>query len=111
MYLDRAVKAMQEHGAVDERLLAHLSPLPWEHIDRTGDDVFAKYKVETVGSAIHKELWVPTEELPAASLLSALELGSIPGSRVHRASRARRVSPGRLGSRWHAGVRTSQLLE
>ena len=28
-------------------------------------DVFAKYKVETVGGAIHKELWVPAEELPA----------------------------------------------
>ena len=28
-------------------------------------DVFAKYTVETVGGAIHKELWVPAEELPA----------------------------------------------
>jgi len=27
-------------------------------------DTFAKYKVETVGGAIHKELWVPAEELP-----------------------------------------------
>ncbi len=37
VYLDRAVKALQERGAVDERLLAHLSPLPWEHIHLTGD--------------------------------------------------------------------------
>jgi hypothetical protein len=27
--------------------------------------VFAKYKVETVGGANHKELWVPADELPA----------------------------------------------
>ena len=37
VYLDRAVKALQEHGAVDERLLPHLSPLPWEHIQLAGD--------------------------------------------------------------------------
>lgn len=28
-------------------------------------EVFAKYKVETVGGANHKELWVPADELPA----------------------------------------------
>jgi hypothetical protein len=28
-------------------------------------DVFAKYKVQTVGGQLHKELWVPAEELPA----------------------------------------------
>jgi hypothetical protein len=28
-------------------------------------EVFAKYKVETVGGAMHRELWVPAEELAA----------------------------------------------
>jgi hypothetical protein len=28
-------------------------------------EVFAKYNVETVGGAVHKELWVPAEELSA----------------------------------------------
>jgi TnpA family transposase len=37
VYLDRAVKALQDAGPVDETLLPHLSPLSWEHIHLTGD--------------------------------------------------------------------------
>jgi hypothetical protein len=38
--------------------------------------VFAKYKVETVGGAIYKELWVPAEELPAfnQSIIGKIEV-------------------------------------
>ena len=38
VYLERAVKALREHGQpVDESLLPYLSPLGWEHINLTGD--------------------------------------------------------------------------
>jgi TnpA family transposase len=37
VYLDRAVKALREDRAVEDQLLQHLSPLPWDHIHLTGD--------------------------------------------------------------------------
>ncbi len=41
VYLERAVKALRERGQViSDDLLAHLSPLGWEHINLTGDYVW-----------------------------------------------------------------------
>jgi TnpA family transposase len=40
VYLERAVAALGERGAVDESLFRHLSPLSWEHIHLTGDYVW-----------------------------------------------------------------------
>jgi hypothetical protein len=41
VYLERAVTALRERGqAVSDELLAHLSPLGWEHINLTGDYVW-----------------------------------------------------------------------
>jgi hypothetical protein len=41
VYLGRAVHALREQGrSVDEKLLAHLSPLGWEHINLPGDYVW-----------------------------------------------------------------------
>ena len=38
VYLDRAVQSLKAHGQdADDSLLAHLSPLAWEHINLTGD--------------------------------------------------------------------------
>jgi hypothetical protein len=38
VYLERAISALQERSRVlDQQLLAHLSPLNWEHIKLTGD--------------------------------------------------------------------------
>jgi len=37
VYLDRAVKALREDHPIDDQLLPHLSPLPWDHIHLTGD--------------------------------------------------------------------------
>jgi TnpA family transposase len=38
VYLERAVAALRERGqAIPDELLAHLSPLKWEHINLTGD--------------------------------------------------------------------------
>src|SRR5262249_9808126 len=37
-YLERAIDALQERSyVIDQTLLAHLSPLKWEHINLTGD--------------------------------------------------------------------------
>jgi hypothetical protein len=40
-YLNRAVAALREVEDVPDRLLAHLSPLGWEHINLTGDYVWS----------------------------------------------------------------------
>ena len=38
VYLERAISALQERSyAFDQKLLVHLSPLKWEHINLTGD--------------------------------------------------------------------------
>ena len=39
-YLNRALAALRETEDVPDRLLAHLSPLGWEHINLTGDYVW-----------------------------------------------------------------------
>lgn len=38
VYLERAVDAIRQTGqTVSDEMLAHLSPLKWEHINLTGD--------------------------------------------------------------------------
>ena len=37
VYLERAVNALRERGAVDDALLGHIAPLGWNHIGLTGD--------------------------------------------------------------------------
>ena len=38
VYLERAINALQERSyVIDQKLLAHISPLKWEHINLTGD--------------------------------------------------------------------------
>ncbi|MFK0380320.1 Tn3 family transposase [Pandoraea sp. NPDC090278] len=45
IYLDRAVQSLRDAGKeIDERLLSHLSPLGWEHINLTGDYVWKPNK-------------------------------------------------------------------
>ena len=39
-YLERAVTALREAEEVPDKLLVHLSPLGWEHINLTGDYVW-----------------------------------------------------------------------
>ena len=40
-YLNRAIAALRETEGVPDHLLAHLSPLGWEHINLTGDYVWS----------------------------------------------------------------------
>ena len=40
-YLERAVAALRQTEDVPDQLLAHLSPLGWEHVNRTGDYIWS----------------------------------------------------------------------
>jgi TnpA family transposase len=41
VYLERAVQALRNSGKeIDEKLLPHISPLGWEHINLTGDYIW-----------------------------------------------------------------------
>jgi hypothetical protein len=40
-YLERAVATLRQTENVSDHLLAHLSPLGWEHVNLTGDYVWA----------------------------------------------------------------------
>ncbi len=45
VYLERAVKELRNSGRnVEEKLLPHLSPLGWEHINLTGDYTWRQSK-------------------------------------------------------------------
>ena len=44
-YLERTIQALRDSGKnVDGKLLQHLSPLGWEHIDLTGDYIWRQGK-------------------------------------------------------------------
>ena len=45
VYLERAEQALRDSGKdIDDKLLSHLSPLGWEHINLTGDYVWQQSK-------------------------------------------------------------------
>ena len=47
VYLDRAVQQLRAQGvAVSDDLLAHVTPLGWEHIALTGDYVWSTARSE-----------------------------------------------------------------
>jgi hypothetical protein len=50
VYLERAMQALREAGQdIDEKLLPHLSPLGWEHINLTGDYLWRQHKLVEQG--------------------------------------------------------------
>ena len=45
VYLERAVRSLRDSGKnIDERLLPHISPLGWEHINLTGNYIWLQNK-------------------------------------------------------------------
>ena len=44
-YLERAVAIMRQTEDVPDHLLAHLSPLAWEHVNLTGDYIWSAERV------------------------------------------------------------------
>jgi TnpA family transposase len=50
VYLERAIQALRDTGQdIDEKLLPHLSPLGWEHINLTGDYIWRQHKLVEQG--------------------------------------------------------------
>lgn len=50
VYLERAIQAIRNDGKdIDEKLLQHLSPLGWEHINLTGDYIWHQHKMVEQG--------------------------------------------------------------
>lgn len=48
VYIERAVKSLKKQGIkINDQLLSHLSPLGWEHINLTGDYIWAKKRKTT----------------------------------------------------------------
>ena len=50
-YLERAVSALRQIEDVPDHLLAHLSPLGWEHVNLTGDYIWAAAREMTENTA------------------------------------------------------------
>ena len=49
-HLERAIQALRDTGQdIDEKLLPHLSPLGWEHINLTGDYIWQQHKLVEQG--------------------------------------------------------------
>ena len=46
-YLERAIAALREIEDVPDSLLAHLSPLGWEHVNLTGDYIWGAAQLMT----------------------------------------------------------------
>src|SRR6201996_917086 len=66
-YLNRAITALREAEEVPDHLLAHLSPLGWEHVNLTGDYVWSREDQRTVSADGYRPLRAAFEAaLPAA---------------------------------------------
>jgi TnpA family transposase len=66
-YLNRAITALREAEEVPDHLLAHLSPLGWEHVNLTGDYVWSRADQRTVNADGYRPLRAASEAtLPAA---------------------------------------------
>jgi TnpA family transposase len=60
VYLERAIQMLRDSGqGVDEKLLPHISPLGWEHINLTGDYIWRQDKLVEQGK--FRPLRIPAE--------------------------------------------------
>jgi len=58
-YLERAVAALRQTEDVPDHLLAHLSPLGWEHVNLTGDYVWGTDQTASETDDGFKPLRIP----------------------------------------------------
>jgi hypothetical protein len=66
-YLDRAITALRAVEEVPDEILAHLSPLGWEHVNLTGDYVWSPPDRATENPDGYR----PLRPAPDAALLAA----------------------------------------
>jgi hypothetical protein len=51
VYMERAIQTLCDSGQeIDEKLLQHLSPLGWEHINLTGDYIWRQDELVEQGN-------------------------------------------------------------
>jgi hypothetical protein len=66
-YLERAIAALREVEEVPDQLLVHLSPLGWEHVNLTGDYVWASLDPVTENHDGLRPLRIAPDILPKAA--------------------------------------------
>ena len=66
-YLERAVAALRQTEAVPDNLLAHLSPLGWEHVNLTGDYIWGAEQRASETSDGLRPLRAPPDTVQAAT--------------------------------------------
>ncbi len=66
-YLERAVTTLRQTENVSDHLLAHLSPLGWEHINLTGDYIWIAPQEASENNDGLKPLRTPPEVLRKAA--------------------------------------------
>jgi len=66
-YLERAVAMLRQTEAVPDHLLAHLSPLGWEHVNLTGDYIWGTEQRASETSDGLRPLRAPPDTLQAAA--------------------------------------------
>jgi TnpA family transposase len=69
-YLGRAVAALRDIEDVPDELLKHLSPLGWEHVNLTGDYIWAAAD-EGEGRGDRRDGFKPLRSAPKANLIAA----------------------------------------
>jgi hypothetical protein len=66
-YLERAVAALRQVEDVPDHLLTHLSPLGWEHVNLTGDYVWAIAEQMTENPDGFRPLRLPPDPIRLAA--------------------------------------------
>ncbi len=66
-YLEQAVAALRAIEDVPDHLLAHLSPLGWEHVNLTGDYVWSAQQKSSENPAGMRPLRAPPEPMRRAA--------------------------------------------
>jgi Tn3 transposase DDE domain len=66
-YLERAVMTLRQTEDVPDHLLAHLSPLGWEHVNLTGDYVWGAQNSASENADGLRALRSPPEAYPRAA--------------------------------------------
>jgi TnpA family transposase len=66
-YLERAIATLREVDELPDQLLAHLSPLGWEHVNLTGDYIWAALEQTTENRDRLRPLRIAADSLPKAA--------------------------------------------
>jgi hypothetical protein len=109
-YLERAVAALRQTEDVPDQLLAHLSPLGWEHVNLTGDYIWSTERPVTESRDGFRPLRAAPDTARKAAYVAAVVLTQLwvmlawVFFRCDSASQATEVLTAILGLRPHPGA-------